>query len=394
MTTHRDKTMAPPARLLQGPPGRAAPAWLSALLLLASLLAACGDTSPLLVGFSGSLTGSYSDLGVQGRNGATLAMEVLNAQGGVAGRKLMLLVEDDLGTVEGAIAADARLHAKGVAAIIGHMTSGLTAAALPGAEKARRVLFSPSSSSPLFTGKKDALFRPVATSEDEASALAEHVRGHRRIARVHIVLDADNAAYTEPFAASFAAVFTQKGGTVVSRQTFSPLRSPDWSALAAGLDGGPETCVFIVASSRDTAAVVQAARHRGLAALMAGSGWARTGDLPKYGGRTVEGMVFSGPFDKNSKDPDFTSFQEAYARRFGSEPNFAAVYAYETMLFLGEALGRTRGNPERLFDVLPGMRIKGLVGELRLDEFGDIRRPAYIEEVRKGEFQIIEIVNE
>lgn len=394
MTTHLDKIAAPPVRLLLRHPGSAASARLTVLFLLACLLAACGDSSPLPVGFSGSLTGPYSDLGVQGRNGANLAMEALNARGGVAGRKLTLLVEDDLGTVEGAMAADARLYAKGVVAIIGHMTSGLTAAALPGAEKARRVLFSPSSSSPMFTGKKDALFRPVATSEDEAAALAEHVRGYRGIARVHIVIDADNSAYTEPFAASFAAVFAQKGGAVVSRQTFSPLASPDWSALTANLDGGPETCVFVVASSRDTAAVVQAARQRGLGVLMAGSGWARTGDLPKYGGKTVEGMVFGGPFDKNSKDPDFTAFHEAYARRFGSEPNFAAVYAYETMLFLGKALEMTRGNPERLFDVLPGMEIKGLVGMLRLDEFGDVRRPAYIEEVRKGEFQIVEIVNE
>ena len=102
----------------------------------------------------------------------TLAVEDLNARGGVAGRQIRLLVEDDLGTPEGAVAADARLRKEGVVAIIGHMTSGLSAAALPEAERAHRALFSPSSSSPAFTGKADVFFRTAPSSLDEAAALA------------------------------------------------------------------------------------------------------------------------------------------------------------------------------------------------------------------------------
>lgn len=357
------------------------------------LLSACDRGSPILLGFSGTLTGTYADLGVQGRNGATLAVEDLNARGGVKGRELRLLVEDDLGTPAGAAAADARLYAQGVVAIIGHMTSGLTAAALPEAERARRVLFSPSSSSPAFTGKKDALFRCVTTSEDEAAALAGHIRTRRGVRRAHIVLDKDNAAYSEAFAASFARSFEEKGGRVISLQAFSSRAQPDFDAIASRIDGGEETCLFIVASSRDTAAMVQAAKNRGLRSLMAGSGWARTGDLPKYGGKTVDGMLFGGPFDKDSQDVDFTTFRAAFARRFGSEPNFAAAYAYEAVLFLAEALGKADGDPQRLFDTLPGLEIKGLAGRITLDDYGDVNRPAYIEEVHNQEFRIIEVVD-
>ena len=140
--------------------------------------------------------------------------------------------------------------------------------------------------------------------------------------------------------------------------------------------------------------MVQAVRRRGLRVLLAGSGWARTGDLPKYGGKTVEGMIFSGPFDKDNKDPEFLDFRSSYLQRFGSEPNFAAVYAYEAVLFLAKGLEQAKDDPDRLIAVLPGMRIKGLLGELGLDPYGDIKRPSYIEEVQNQEFKIIEVINQ
>ncbi len=381
------------------PTACAAPHRLRAVLFVALassllLISSCGADAPIRLGFSGTLTGTYADLGVQGRNGATLAVEDLNARGGVAGRQIRLLVEDDLGTPEGAVAADARLRKEGVVAIIGHMTSGLSAAALPEAERAHRALFSPSSSSPAFTGKADVFFRTAPSSLDEAAALAAYIRGTRGATRTHIVLDSDNAAYTEPFADSFARSFTDGGGTVVGRWSFPSRMAPDFDALAQKLDGGSETCLLILASSRDTAAMVQAVRRRGLRVLLAGSGWARTGDLPKYGGKTVEGMIFSGPFDKDNKDPEFLDFRSSYLQRFGSEPNFAAVYAYEAVLFLAKGLEQAKDDPDRLIAVLPGMRIKGLLGELGLDPYGDIKRPSYIEEVQNQEFKIIEVINQ
>lgn len=102
------------------------------LLVFAGLLLshACSQ-EPILIGFSANLTGTYSDLGVQGRNGASLALERINEEGGVAGRKLRLLARDDGNTAQQARQADRDLIANGVVAIIGHMTSAQSQAALP-----------------------------------------------------------------------------------------------------------------------------------------------------------------------------------------------------------------------------------------------------------------------
>lgn len=91
------------------------------LLLLSCVLSlpGCVGEDPVLIGFAGQLTGDHADLGVQGRNGATLAVEDVNARGGVAGRPLKLLVHDDRDTPQTAVDADTALIKAGVVAIIG-----------------------------------------------------------------------------------------------------------------------------------------------------------------------------------------------------------------------------------------------------------------------------------
>lgn len=111
-------------------------------------LSGCAYRSPIRVGFAGELTGRQADLGVHGRNGAQLAVEAINAAGGVAGRPIELLVRDDRGTSEGAQAADRELISEGVVAIIGHMTSAQTVAGRLVTELAKMVLFSPAASTP------------------------------------------------------------------------------------------------------------------------------------------------------------------------------------------------------------------------------------------------------
>src|SRR6056297_2409881 len=90
------------------------------VLVLVGLLLGCNESDPIKIGFAGQLTGVYSDLGVQGRNGVQLAVEKLNESGGIDGRMLELMVKNDKNSVKGAIEADTQLIQNGVLAIIGH----------------------------------------------------------------------------------------------------------------------------------------------------------------------------------------------------------------------------------------------------------------------------------
>jgi branched-chain amino acid transport system substrate-binding protein len=103
----------------------------------------CSKPEPIMIGFSGQLSGAYADLGIKGRDGVLLAVEKINAADGIAGRPIKLLARDDMGTPEGARVADKELIDAGTVAIIGHMTCRQTIAAMEIIKKAGVMLISP-----------------------------------------------------------------------------------------------------------------------------------------------------------------------------------------------------------------------------------------------------------
>ena len=122
------------------------------LVLAMVVLTACLKKEPIQVGLAAEITGKHSEIGVFVRNGTELAFEEINAAGGVSGRKLALLVRDDLGTAEGARQADRELIRAGVVAIIGHATSQQTLHGREVTEGAQIVLISPTTSTPALDG--------------------------------------------------------------------------------------------------------------------------------------------------------------------------------------------------------------------------------------------------
>ncbi len=111
-----------------------------------------------LLGFAGELTGRHAGMGVDGRDGAILAVDEINKTGGINGRKIKLIIKDDKGDPEVARRVDVELIKQGVVAIIGHITSGQTAAVLEQINKANVVLISPAASSIQFSGQADFFF--------------------------------------------------------------------------------------------------------------------------------------------------------------------------------------------------------------------------------------------
>lgn len=141
------------------------------LFLLSLALSACSsDSSPIIIGLSGQLTGELADLGVPSRNGAELAIEAVNAAGGINGRKLKLIAKDDGNTPERALQVDQELVAAGAVAVIGHMTSSQTMAVMPFFNENRVVLLSPTASTPILTRKQDYFFGSSWTIHTKAES--------------------------------------------------------------------------------------------------------------------------------------------------------------------------------------------------------------------------------
>lgn len=355
---------------------------LLSLSIVLSQVLGCGEPAPVKIGFSGPLTGKYSDLGVQGRNGAQLAIEDINAAGGVAERVLTLVEEDD---AEDPVAADAKLLEQGVVAIIGHMTSGASMAALPAAEDAGITLLSPTTSSPKLGGEKDVFFRVMPSSTDWAEATAVYAAENEGVKRAVIIRDSDNEAYSAPFAESFSKEFSARGGEVLEALTYASNELDTWDEILEAVSEHQPDALMLIMSARDAASFMRRLRVQQPEMIVYSSAWAYTKQLVQSGGAAVDGMVFAMSYADDNPSSGFIRFQKRYYDRFGLEPSFAAVFSYEAAMFLGQALRQTKGEAAGLRQALVDIKgFSGVLGEFDLDEFGDVERPCFILTVEDG----------
>ncbi len=363
---------------------------LSILLLvsvLSFIIGGCAGRQPIRVGFAGELTGKYSDMGVLGRNGTQLAVDTLNAQGGVAGRPLELIVRDDNGTPDGACEADLELYQMGVVAIIGHMTSAQSIAALDCVEDVGVVLISPTTSTPLLSQKKDYFFRVVPTNIQEAIALAAHVYERRGLHSIAGIYDLENAAFTETLWATFVEAYQALGGKIDTTVTFSSSLDPDFIPLVADLYAAQPEGVFIIASALDTALIAQQIRLLDWDVPIFISGWAHTEALIQNGGRAVEGIELTIPYDPQSQASQYRTFVTNYQERYGQAPDFAATYAYDAVLVLAQALEKTDGKAAGLPQALTEVKdFEGVIGPVSINQYGDVVRHRYLTAVQDGQF--------
>ncbi|HDQ14477.1 MAG TPA: ABC transporter substrate-binding protein [Sediminispirochaeta sp.] len=343
------------------------------------------DGEAIRIGFSGPLSGEYSDLGVDGRNGVALALDEVNGEGGIAGRSLELLEADDGNNPEEALRADRSLVERGVVAIIGHMTSSQSIAALPFLAEERVVMLSPTSSTPTLTGRNDTFFRIYPSTDQEAVALAEFAYRVVGVRRFCVIWDKENSAFANPFQSFFRETLESLGGEIVNSLFYSSRQDHTISEILERLLVCDAEALLMVASARDSAKIVQHVRERRPEWELFSSGWAGTTAFPTYAGRYAEGVYLTSSFYVDEEDPEYREFAEKYQNRYGRQPSFASVQGYEAMRFLAAALRTTGGRAEGLARALTEVRdFEGIYGPIELDEFGDVKTDIYIMRVQRG----------
>ena len=364
-----------------------------AVLLLCLLLQACSDHSEVTVGFLGPLEGKYSDLGVQGRNGAQLALEEANSRELVPGVTFRLMAEDDLNTPDGARQAVDRLAAVKAVAVIGPMTSGVAKAALEQASGHRLPLISPTVSTPLLTGKKDLFFRVLSENSQWARALARYGTKNAGLRTLVIVADMDNDAFSGPYRDAFRSEFVRLGGTLLKDWNIHSSSLESWETITAEIERLAPDAVFVSLSSRDASKLAKTFVSHSLKIPVYSTMWAATRELVVDCGQACEGWIFGMGYSEDNTRPEHLLFQQRYRQRFGYTPNFAAALSYEATQAFLQGMLKAAGDPKGLpaaMETLP--ELPGVIAPFRLDEFGDVIRDHYIIEFTGRDFRTHETI--
>lgn len=349
----------------------------------------CRSERPIKIGFVGCLTGRLSDLGTAGRNGVTLAVEQLNATGGINGRMLELIVKDDQQDAVVAKQVDQALINEGVIAIIGHMTSAMSVAALPIINAANIVMISPTSTTNELSGVDDYFFRTGLADKVQAEQIAQYARA-QGMKTVSGLYDLSNRTFTEAWYQHFQAAFEQAGGTILTTAAFtsgqdSQYRERIQQMLAPAPDG-----LLFVAGALDMAMFCQQLKKFGSARPILSSGWAMTPVLIQQGGASVEGVILPQTYNEQSTHPAYLAFKQQFEQRFGVMPNFAATGGYDAAQLLIQALRETTKPAGVKRAILKQNVLHALQGDMTIDQYGDAQRKTFLFTVRNGQFVLIE----
>lgn len=291
------------------------------------------------VGVYGALTGDQAAFGTSTVNGVRIAAEEINAAGGVLGRKIRLVIEDDQGRAEEAASVVTKLiTSDNVVALIGENSSSQSLAAAPIAQTNGVPMISPSSTNPAVTEKGDYIFRVCFTDPYQGKALVSFVRTSLKLDTAAILVD-KKSDYSVGLAGVFRKEFEAAGGKIVAEQSYSAGDTEFRPQLTAIKATSPQV-LFIPGFYTEVGQIAIQSRDLGLnVPLVGGDGW----DSPvviEIGGKAIEGSYFSDHYFVGDTRPVVQKFVAEYEKRHGKKPEATAALGYDALHIWANAAKR------------------------------------------------------
>ncbi len=363
-------------------------------LLSVSWAGAAGPAGePVKLGFFMSITGRDASFGEAALRGARLAIDDLNAAGGILGRPAELVVEDNRSLPGESATAVKKLIARDkVVALIGECASARTLEAAPIAQAAGLPLITPASTNPRVTAVGDCIFRMCFADPFQGAVLANYAWKPLGLRRAALLIDS-GAPYSVGLAEVFARTFTALGGEIVASQKYSG-GDKDLRAQLTTIRAARPDAIFLPGYYVEAGLAAQQARELGLHATLLGGDGFEAPQLLEIGGAALDGTYYSTHYSAESMNPASRRFVAAYQARHGSTPVGLAALTYDSIRLIADAATRA-STTERtaLKKALAATRdFPGVTGRTTLDERRDAVKDAAIIAVRGGRCVFVDTI--
>jgi len=251
-----------------------------------------GANNPIKVGEFASLSGKEANFGTSSHEGTLLAVEHLNATGGVLGRPIQLLTEDDLSKAgEPSTIVNKLISRDNVVAVLGEVASSRSLEAAPICQQNQIPMVSPASTNPKVTETGDYIFRVCFIDPFQGTVMANFDYKTLKARKVAIFTDV-KSDYSKGLAKYFKESFVKLGGEITAELDFNA-GDKDFKAQLTAIKASNPDVVFVPAYYTDVALICIQARQLGLdVPFTGGDGW-QGDDLLKIGQDAVEGGYFS-----------------------------------------------------------------------------------------------------
>ena len=358
--------------------------------------AAAPAAEVIKVGHVGPLTGGIAHLGKDNENGARLAVEEINAAGGVKVGdktfKLELVAEDDKADPkEGTLAAQ-KIVDSGAVAIVGHLNSGTTIPASKIYADANMTQISPSATNPKYTeqGFKTA-FRVVANDNQQGAVLANYAADTLKAKTIAIV--DDRTAYGQGLADVVEKVAKEKGIKVVGRE-FTNDKATDFNAILTKIRGAKPDVIMYGGMDATAGPMAKQIKQLGIkATFLAGDGVCSP-EFVKLAGDAAGILTCSMAGEAVEKLAKGAEFVDKYKKRFNQDVQIYSPYSYDAVYIIADAMKRA-GKADRasITAAMPTTNYNGLTGTIAFDDKGDIKGGAIsMFKVNNGKLEYVSTV--
>ncbi|MFN8482400.1 MAG: ABC transporter substrate-binding protein [Anaerolineae bacterium] len=363
------------------------------LVFISVLLAACGSANAatpdkVYFGVTGPFTGDNAEYGRIWKQGFQLALDEINAAGGIKGKPVELIYEDSQSDPKQTPAIAQKFVADNrILAVIGDFSSPASMAASPIYNQAGVVQLGITNSHPKFTDTGEYIFGTSRSQLDDAPTLAEYGitgLGGKRLAVFHLNTDWGKVTYD---------LFTQKakqlGAEIVDTEPYLPTEKDFRSALTKARDAKPDLLVLI-SYYNDGALIARQAADVNLDTPKLAVGSVYSPKFIELGGKAVEGVYTQSGFFPGDKRPEVQEFVKKYQAKYGELPDQFAAQAYDGVKVLAAAVDKAGFDRKALRETLTKLETPSVAyGKI---VFGPDRRviagPQTRLQIRDGKFAL------
>lgn len=383
------------------------------MLAFVMLFTACGnnnaanenenvESDEIIIGALGPLTGNVAIYGIAATNGTKIAIDEINEAGGILGKQVKLILEDEKGDAQEAMNVYNKLVEDGAVAIIGDITSGPTLAIADLANRDNMLLITPTGTQLDITEGRPSVFRVAFTDPFQGRVLAQYAKDTLGASTVGILANTSND-YSQGVKEAFIAEAENLGLEIVANESYGAADKDFRVQLTTIASQNPD--VLLIPDYYETIALIAPqAREVGIESQFIGpDGWdgitaqLTTGlsdeGLTAEALQSVEGAIFTNHYSLDDPNENIQNFIAKYNELHGENPASFSALGYDAAYMVKQAIEEAGStDSDAIIDAMKNINYEGLTGSIKFDENNNPVKAISMIEVNEGEYKLESVV--
>ncbi len=352
------------------------------------------NENEILIGSYSPNTGATATFGVFQMRGIDMAVEEINAAGGINGKKIKLINYDNKSDNDETLAVVNRLISQDkVVAILGEATSGRSKIGAQVAQQNKVPMLTSSATNPEVTKVGNFIFRACFIDPFQGKVMAKFMVDTLKMKKAAVLRDVKED-YSVGLSDIFTAKLKEAGGEVVKDISYQSGDIDFKSQLTAIKAANPEA-IFVPGYYNEVALIAKQLKELGMTqVLLGGDGWSSP-KLYEIAKEAINGNYFSNHYTTESTDPKTVAFVKKFKERYKEDADVMAALAYDSVYVLAEAIKNTKEPTSlNIRDELAKIKdFAGVTGKMSMDENRDAVKSAVIVQVQGNDYKFITTVN-